>query len=240
MHSPYDRDRVICLEFTPRLLSEFRSIVERSMGYRVSNDAESTGISRHEKAIVVRQCLKRFVPANAPKPAGSHKRQHSFALINLGLSTARAEVYSQGYSDYIAYPFVTSEIQHRFSAARALMKQNVSAEYFSKDTLVNAACNFLSTEPEFAGGIDALAQVVGSNRNTLSKRFKEEFGVGPMAWFRRYRLNYAAALVLEGQHSIQDIAFKVGYEDANNFSTAFKREFDVSPSEYRRYRNSMN
>lgn len=61
-----------------------------------------------------------------------------------------------------------------------------------------------------------------------------------MAWFRRYRLNYADALVLEGHRSIQDIAFRVGYKDANNFSTAFKREFDLSPSAYRRHRKSMN
>ncbi|WP_171172956.1 AraC family transcriptional regulator [Ruegeria sp. HKCCD8929] len=238
-YAPSDRE-VVCLEFTPRLLAEFRSIVERSTTYKVTGGGAHSGKRTGDPIFIVRQCLRRCVPASrvdatqSDIPKSGYKKPVTFALISLGFSASRTEVYSHGYSDYIAYPFVIGEIQHRFAAGHAIVRSTRPEPVFAKDPLVDTTCTFLTKRLGFSKGIDALAHEVGSNRNTLTRRFNNEFGVGPMAWFRRHRLTLAAGLIVESRRSIQDIAFAIGYEDANNFSTAFKRAFNTSPKDYRR------
>jgi AraC-like DNA-binding protein len=222
---------VTCIEFSPRLLDEFRGLVENSTPFRVASPSGQLP----ERGILVRQCLKRCLPM----PGGALSVQsktddvQSLALISMSRSTSRSDVFSQGYSDYLFYPFVLGEVQRRLSSARALVAAREEVQTFSNDPLVEATCQYLADHPDFSSGIDNLAREIGSNRNTLTRRFKEAFGISPMAWFRKHRMTIAASLVMEGQRSIQEISYLVGYEDANNFSTAFRKFFEMSPREYR-------
>lgn len=50
----------------PRLLSEFRSIVEKSTSYRVAHFTEVTNAARDDKAIVVGLCPIRRIVYTSP------------------------------------------------------------------------------------------------------------------------------------------------------------------------------
>ena len=45
---------------------------------------------------------------------------------------------------------------------------------------------------------------------------------------------HAANLLINTSNNITHISMEVGYRDSNNFSTAFKRTFNVSPGRYRK------
>ena len=63
-------------------------------------------------------------------------------------------------------------------------------------------------------------------------KIKELTGETPGIFFRKYKLNKAAAWLNEGKYSISEIAVLTGFSTAAHFSVAFKKQFGVSPSEY--------
>lgn len=64
------------------------------------------------------------------------------------------------------------------------------------------------------------------------KLFKAQFGVSPQKYIVRLRLQYAKELISTGYYSLKEIALMAGYTDYKYFSTEFKRQVGVSPSDY--------
>lgn len=68
----------------------------------------------------------------------------------------------------------------------------------------------------------------------LSRKFKEELGVGFSDYLSLSRLQRAETLLLEApEMSITEVAFSCGFNDSNYFSDKFKRQFGISPLKFR-------
>ncbi|WP_199728222.1 helix-turn-helix domain-containing protein [Sinorhizobium meliloti] len=63
-------------------------------------------------------------------------------------------------------------------------------------------------------------------------RFEASFNCGPMTWLRHYRMTLAAARLRSGHETVAKVAESLGYENSNNFSTAFKAFHGLSPLRY--------
>ena len=68
----------------------------------------------------------------------------------------------------------------------------------------------------------------------LSKFFSEYYGVNFLTYLNQFRLNHAVHELLNTDKTIDDIAADSGFPNNHAFVTAFKKEFDVLPSAYRR------
>jgi transcriptional regulator GlxA family with amidase domain len=82
-----------------------------------------------------------------------------------------------------------------------------------------------------------IATAVGLSLRHLQRRFAEEFGVTPGRFARDLRLKYATWLLERTDTSIADIAAACGFADAPHFARHFGRQFQSSPSTYRRSRS---
>lgn len=90
----------------------------------------------------------------------------------------------------------------------------------------------LDTHPPLA----ALAAQYGMSLTALKDCFKAVYGK-PIATFQReYRMQVAARWLVETGLSVAEIAGRLGYENPNKFSSAFKRVIGETPSAYRRAR----
>ena len=49
-----------------------------------------------------------------------------------------------------------------------------------------------------------------------------------------YRLQIAEKLLREGQLSVAEIAAKIGYINPNKFTSAFRTEYKMTPTEYKK------
>lgn len=58
-------------------------------------------------------------------------------------------------------------------------------------------------------------------------------------YVRKRRLAYSLSLLQENNHKIIDIAFETCFESHEAFSRAFKREYGMNPSEFRKSRRSI-
>ncbi len=68
----------------------------------------------------------------------------------------------------------------------------------------------------------------------LSHAFKEETGNSPINYLIQRRIGEAKTLLLTTTLTVQEIAGRIGYENANYFSMAFKRGTGLTPSEFRK------
>jgi AraC-like DNA-binding protein len=75
----------------------------------------------------------------------------------------------------------------------------------------------------------SLARQVGLNDCTLKRGFKQIFGTTVFGYLHQHRMEKARSLILENQHSITVIAQAVGYTNLSAFSSAFRKQYGISP-----------
>lgn len=68
----------------------------------------------------------------------------------------------------------------------------------------------------------------------LSKLFHEKYNMSFQEYLVYRRMTYAESLLHDPLLSIQEVASMTGYDNAFNFSRAFKNYFGISPSHYRK------
>lgn len=74
------------------------------------------------------------------------------------------------------------------------------------------------------------------SRSKFFKLFHDRTGMSPYAMIRQIRMEHGRRLLLESAMSVGQIAVTCGYADLRHFSTAFRREFGMPPSAYRKTR----
>ena len=82
-------------------------------------------------------------------------------------------------------------------------------------------------------GVDQLAGVAGLSRAHFVRQFTRLAGMPPSDYVFRTRMARAARLLQSTPLSVLEIALTLGFADANYFAKAFRRAFDVSPTEFR-------
>mgnify|MGYP003289614696 CR=1 FL=1 len=82
--------------------------------------------------------------------------------------------------------------------------------------------------------ISALAELIHMQPTYFTHRFRDAYGVPPVAYLGRLRVHKAMELLVSTDRSIDEIGCSVGFQDAAYFSRFFKKHCGVTPSEYRR------
>ncbi len=79
-----------------------------------------------------------------------------------------------------------------------------------------------------------LAKRAGTNEFTLKKEFKELFGNTVFGFWHELKMEKAQKLLLENKIPIKEISEIIGYKNPQHFSTAFKNNFGITPSNFRK------
>lgn len=93
--------------------------------------------------------------------------------------------------------------------------------YQAKDILLRQ----MNDPPSLIG----LARQVGLNDCTLKREFKQVFGTTVFGYLHQCRMEQARSLLRDRQLTVTEIACQVGYKNLSAFSTAFRKQFGVSP-----------
>ena len=80
--------------------------------------------------------------------------------------------------------------------------------------------------------VEKMCDEVGVSRTQLHRKLKEMTGVPTSEFLRNIRLNEAARLIREHKINITQVSYMVGFANNSHFSTAFKKYFGMSPTEY--------
>ena len=81
--------------------------------------------------------------------------------------------------------------------------------------------------------VPALAKAAYLSPAHFSREFRRAFGETPHQYLLTRRLERAAALLRNTDHSVADICFTVGLHSVGSFTTSFRRVYGLSPTAYR-------
>ena len=82
--------------------------------------------------------------------------------------------------------------------------------------------------------LDDLADAIDVSPYYLSRVFSQQSGFTLSSYLTRRRMERAQHLLAQGDKSIKEVAYAVGYRDGRYFSRVFRSHFHVAPSTYRR------
>lgn len=115
---------------------------------------------------------------------------------------------------------------HAFPGLRASTREEMYRRlYRARDFLYSCYAEELSV-------VDAAA-IAAMSPFHFQRMFKAAFGISPMQFLQRRRLEVARRLLIETEDEVTSICFAVGFESLGSFSALFKRRFGVSPRQLR-------
>lgn len=79
-----------------------------------------------------------------------------------------------------------------------------------------------------------MARVGGISVSSQERLFRKTFGLTPLMYLRKTRLNAACKLLRDSDVGLSDIAVQCGFNDQTNMTRAFRLELKITPLRYRR------
>lgn len=182
------------------------------------------------------------------------KENISYCHIPVILLTAKTLIKEQieglemGANVYVTKPFdphyllalVKSQLKNQ-EYARKVLSNSTKTETIDKDILSPQDKLFIGElyklmEKEMSNSelnITKMTEVLKISRSKLYYKIKSLTGENPNVFFRKYKLNRASELLLEGKYNVSEIADMTGFSTPSMFSASFKKQFGVTPREYK-------
>ena len=181
------------------------------------------------------------------------KENIQLSHIPVILLTAKSTVADQveglgsGADAYVIKPFepqyllalIDSQLKNR-AKVRALLVDSTAVDELGENTLLPQDNAFMTElyqlmENELSNSeldISRMTELLHISRTKFYYKVKGLTGENPSVFFKRYKLNRAAQLLKEKHYNVSEIADMTGFSTLSHFSTSFKKQFGVSPSEY--------
>lgn len=162
------------------------------------------------------------------------------------LEKNKIQGYEHGADGYIVKPFNPQLLLSRIS--NILEQRELLKEAFNRDFILKPKkLNITSPDEEMLlkivrimeeniensdFNVNQMCKMVHLSHMHFIRKVKQLTGKKPVDLLKSFRLKRAKDLLVDGDISISEIAYKVGYDLPNSFSRAFKKEYGVSPKEF--------
>lgn len=158
---------------------------------------------------------------------------------------SKIEGFEKGSDAYLEKPFnskllltmVKKLIEHREALKKKFLLSTTVTEETTPSTVdeefiekvIEIINNHLS-ESEFS--VQGLADKLNMSQDQLYRKIRVLTGLSAIQFIRLIRLKQAAKLLTEKRYAVNEIVYKVGFNNPSYFTRCFKAEFGVLPSEY--------
>ena len=126
-----------------------------------------------------------------------------------------------------------------FSLLAGQLQLQTSSREQTRSEYVRQAIAFIQGNYDQPILVADVARQIGIDRTYLYMLFVEQLGVTPKNYLKAYRLSRARELLKVTNLSIANIAESCGYSDPLVFSKAFRQEYGMTPSAWRKTRNQF-
>ena len=161
----------------------------------------------------------------------------------------QVEGLNVGADAYVTKPFdpavlsalIQSQLKNRERARKLLTKATTTEDESVEDVLSEQDKHFMEElyklmEEELSNSeldVTRITKMLYISRTKLYYKIKGLTGETPSNFFRTYKLNRAAELLKSGKYTVSEIADLCGFSTQSHFSVVFKKQFGVTPSEYK-------
>ncbi|WP_051671413.1 helix-turn-helix transcriptional regulator [Oribacterium sp. P6A1] len=113
-------------------------------------------------------------------------------------------------------------------------------ELHTTNRQVNLAATYINRNYNQRISLSDIADASGFSPNYLSRKFKEDTGIGVHEYLTYVRLNKAAIELAHTDHTVTEVALNNGFSDSNYFKDAFHKAYGMSPRDYRKKDKNIN
>ena len=164
---------------------------------------------------------------------------------------AKEKGYDSGADSYITKPFTHSLLRSRIlnllqqrRRDKMLIQESKETNLAQKKEQLRESLNKVDQEffdklnklieENISGDVDVnlISSNLAVSTSTLYRKMKALTGISTNEYIRKYKMQYAEHLLLEGKYSISEISFMVGMNSVAYFRRCFKAEYGEIPSEY--------
>ena len=161
----------------------------------------------------------------------------------------QVEGLNVGADAYVTKPFepavlsalIQSQLKNRERVRKLLTNATTTEEEGVDNVLSEQDKHFMEElyklmEEELSNSeldVTRITKMLYISRTKLYYKIKGLTGETPSSFFRTYKLNRAAELLKSGKYTVSEIADKCGFSTQSHFSVVFKKQFGVTPSEYK-------
>lgn len=136
--------------------------------------------------------------------------------------------YEYGFKDPAYFNRVFSKM-----AGKSPNQFRETIEFENRDSFLPELYQMLESHHKEQRALDFYANKMNLSIKTLSKKVKDKLNVTLGQLIRQELINTAKVL-LQADIPIKEIAYELGFEEANHFSSFFKHHTSFSPLEYKR------
>ena len=126
--------------------------------------------------------------------------------------------------------FSAEETLHHVETA--LARQHTLSK--AAQRLIRRAMTYIHAHYAESLNREEIAEHIGISADYLTDCFRQELGITPITYLRRYRIRQACELLRNSEQSITQVALAVGFSDGAHFTRTFTREVGVTPRAFRR------
>lgn len=175
---------------------------------------------RHAKNTFIGICCKSGVMALIP---GGVDADQAYQLTDL--YTVECEQMQSIEEIYRLQYIMLMDFCQRCGAAKR--PSGVSAE-------INQCMNYIQNHTNESIGIDDVAMHIHRSSSYLMRRFKTELGMSVGDYITKCKLNEACELLTFSSQSLAEISAYLGYSSQAYFQNVFKKQYGITPANYRK------
>ena len=101
------------------------------------------------------------------------------------------------------------------------------------NTPIDKVCAYIKKHYKEEIRLDDLASIAHLNKNYFIRQFKKEIGISPINYLINIRMEHAKKFLAETDLPVKTIASNCGYSDPAFFNSYFKKQYSLTPVEYR-------
>lgn len=150
------------------------------------------------------------------------------------------EILQNPYDGVLKKIYLESKINELLLLILTSKKEEISekicSDIFNKNDVEKLYYirEIISKNIENPYSLKSLSRISGLNEFKLKKGFKELFNCTVFQYIFQEKMELGRKMILETQQSITEIATNVGYKNATHFTSAFKKHYNILPSQLRK------
>lgn len=101
-------------------------------------------------------------------------------------------------------------------------------------TRMRSAKKFIDQNFELPLSLEQLAGQAGVSETYFRREFKACFGLSPVAYIKKVRIENAKTYLTAGYYSVSEVAARCGFDNISYFSSEFHRVTGLTPKQYQK------
>lgn len=100
---------------------------------------------------------------------------------------------------------------------------------------INTVVKYIDENIEYDLKIKDIAELVNYSHSHTQRKFKDFTGISVMEYIKTKKLIFSTELLINTHRRICDIALEAGFQYEQSYIRAFKKEYGMTPKQYRIY-----